>query len=175
MPTEREDGSGKVGNRVDSGRERTGTANAAPGSNPLPAAMIPKTSLLPQDVSTDRYDCRELRAASQSINIRFAYASSSLHQAILPALESFAMRLRSCPSTKVIIEGHTDSDGRAVWNQSLSVHRAKAVLEHLVRAGVQPSQLSAIGFGQSRPYAPNVSTKNKRSNRRAALVVDVPR
>jgi OmpA-OmpF porin, OOP family len=126
-------------------------------------------------VSADHHDCRELRAAGQSINIPFDYASSSLNQGILPALQSFAVRLRSCPSTKVIIEGHTDSDGRAAWNQSLSVHRAKVVLEHLVRAGVQPSQLSAIGFGQSRPYAPNVSTKNKRSNRRVALVVDVPR
>ena len=175
-PTEREDDSGKVGNRVDNGNERTGTANAAAESDPLPAATTPKTSLLlPQNVSADRHDCRELRAASQSINIPFDYASSSLNQAILPALESFAVRLRSCPSTKVIIEGHTDSDGRAAWNQSLSVHRAKAVLEHLVHAGVQPSQLSAIGFGQSRPYAPNVSTKNKRSNRRVALVVDVPR
>jgi outer membrane protein OmpA-like peptidoglycan-associated protein len=145
-------------------------------SNPLPTATIPKTSLpLPQNVPTDHHDCRELRAASKSINIPFDYASSSLNQAILPALESFAVRLRSCPSTKVIIEGHTDSDGRADWNRSLSVHRAKAVLEHLVHAGVQPSQLSAIGFGQSRPYAPNVSTKNKRSNRRVALVVDVPR
>jgi outer membrane protein OmpA-like peptidoglycan-associated protein len=175
MPTEREDGSGKVGNRVDIGHERTGTVHAAGESNPLPAAMTPKTSLLPQNVSADRPDCRELRAASQSINILFAHASSSLNQAILPALDSFAMRLRSCPSTKVIIEGHTDSDGSAAWNQSLSVHRAKAVLDRLVHAGVQPSQLSAIGFGQSRPYAPNVSTKNKRSNRRAALVVDVPR
>ena len=174
--TEREDGPGKVGNRVDNGNERTGTANAAAESDPLPTATIPKTSLLlPQNVPADRHDCRELRAASKSINIPFDYASSSLNQAVLPALESFAMRLRSCPSTKVIIEGHTDSDGRAVWNQSLSVHRAKAVLEHLVHAGVQPSQLSAIGFGQSRPYAPNVSTKNKRSNRRVALVVDVPR
>jgi outer membrane protein OmpA-like peptidoglycan-associated protein len=175
-PTEREDGSEKVGNRVDNGHERTGTANAAAESDPMPTAAIPKTSLLlPQNVSADRHDCRELRAASQSINIPFDYASSSLNQAVLPALKSFAMRLRSCPSTKVTIEGHTDSDGRAVWNQSLSVHRAKAVLEHLVHAGVQPSQLSAIGFGQSRPYAPNVSTKNKRSNRRVALVVDVPR
>jgi outer membrane protein OmpA-like peptidoglycan-associated protein len=174
-PTEREDGSGNVGNRVDNERERTGTANTAGESNPSLTATTPKTSLLPQNVSADRHDCRELRAASQSINIPFAYASSSLNQAILPALESFAMRLRSCPSTKVIIEGHTDSDGRAAWNQLLSVHRAEAVLAHLVRAGVQSSQLSAIGFGQSRPLAPNVSTKNKRSNRRAALVVDVPR
>ena len=176
IPTEREDDSAKVGNRVDNGNERTGTVNAAAENDPLPAATTPKTSLLlPQNVSADRHDCRELGAASQSINIPFDYASSSLNQAILPALESFALRLRSCPSTKVIIEGHTDSDGRAAWNQSLSVHRAKAVLEHLVYAGVQPSQLSAIGFGQSRPYAPNVSTKNKRSNRRVALVVDVRR
>jgi len=174
-PTEREDDTEKVGNRVDNGNERTGTVNAAAESDPLPAATTPKTALLlPQNVPADRHDCGELRAASQSINIPFDYASSSLTQAILPTLESFAARLRSCPSTKVIIEGHTDSDGRAAWNQSLSVHRAKAVLEHLVHAGVQPSQLSAIGFGQSRPYAPNVSTKNKRSNRRVALVVDVP-
>ncbi len=170
-PTEREDDSAKIGDRVDNGKERTGTAEG----DPLPAATTPKTSPLLQNVSADSHDCRELRAASQSINIPFDYASSRLNQAILPALESFAARLRSCPSTKVIIEGHTDSDGRAAWNQSLSVHRAKAVLKHLVHAGVQPSQLSAIGFGQSRPYAPNVSTRNKRSNRRVALVVDVRR
>ncbi len=172
-PTEREGDSGKVGNRVNNGNERTGPANAAAESDPLPAATTPKTSLLlPQNVSAD---CGELRAAGQWINIPFDYASSSLKQAILPALEAFAVRLRSCPSTKVSIEGHTDSDGRAAWNRSLSVRRAKTVLEHLVHAGAQPSQLSAIGFGQSRPYAPNVSTKNKRSNRRVALVVDVPR
>ena len=87
-PTEREDDSGKVGNRVDNGNERTGTANAAAESDPLPAATTPKTSLLlPQNVSADRHDCRELRAAGQSINIPFDYASSSLNQAVLPALE----------------------------------------------------------------------------------------
>ena len=175
-PTEREDASAKVGNGVDNGNERTATATAAAESDPLPAATTPKTSLLvPQNTPADRRDCRELRAASQSINIPFDYGSSSLNEAVLPALESFAARLRSCPSTKVIVEGHTDSDGSAAWNQALSVHRAKAVARHLVHAGVQPSQLSAIGFGQSRPYAPNVSTRSKRSNRRVALVVDVHR
>jgi outer membrane protein OmpA-like peptidoglycan-associated protein len=169
-PSEGEDDPVKARNRV------AGALDAESASDPLPAATTPKTSLLlSQDLSADHHDCRELHAASQSINISFGYASSRLDQAILPALESFAARLRSCPSTKVIIEGHTDSDGRAAWNRSLSVHRAKAVLEQLVHAGVPRSQLSAIGFGQSRPYAPNVSAKNKRSNRRAALVVDVRR
>jgi outer membrane protein OmpA-like peptidoglycan-associated protein len=174
--TERENDSAKVGNRVDNEHERAGTLRAAAEIDQLPAATTLQTSLLsPQNVAADRHDCRELGAASQSIHISFDYASSGLKQAILPALDSFAGSLRSCPTIKVIIEGHTDSDGRAAWNQSLSVRRAKAVLEHLVHAGVSPSQLSAIGFGQSRPHAPNVSTQNKRSNRRVALVVDVRR
>ena len=175
-PTEEEDHSAKVGNRVDNGSERTGAADAAGEGDPLPAAASSKTAwLAPQNVPADRHDCRELGAASQSIHISFDYGSSGLNQAALSALEAFAVKLRSCPSTMVMIEGHTDSDGRAAWNQLLSVRRANAVLEHLVLAGVPPSQLSAIGFGQSRPYAPNVSTKNKRNNRRVALVVDVRR
>ena len=175
-PTAREDDLGKIGNRADDANERPGQANTAVESDPLPTATTPNNSLpLPQKVSADHHDCRELRAAGRSINIQFDYASSSLNQAILPTLEAFAARLRSCPSAKVTIEGHTDSDGRADWNQSLSVRRAKAVLAHLVHAGAQLGQLSAIGFGQSRPSAPNVSTKNKRSNRRASLVVDLPR
>jgi outer membrane protein OmpA-like peptidoglycan-associated protein len=173
-PAEHEDGSAKVGNSRENGSERTGAADAAAEGDPLPAATSSKTTLLaPQNAPADRRDCRELGAASQSIRITFDYASSGLKKAILPALDAFAGSLRSCPSTKVTIEGHTDSDGRAASNQSLSVRRAKAVLEHLVHAGVSPGQLSAIGFGQSRPHAPNVSTQNKRSNRRVALVVHV--
>ncbi len=174
--TEHEDGSAKVGSREPNGSELTGAADASGEGDPLPAATISKTALLaPQEVPADRYDCRELGAASQSIHISFDHGSSGLQKVALPALEAFAVKLRLCPSAKVTVEGHTDSDGSAVSNQSLSVRRAKAVLEHLVHAGVSPDQLSAIGFGQSRPHAPNVSSKNKRSNRRVALVVDVRR
>jgi outer membrane protein OmpA-like peptidoglycan-associated protein len=174
--TEHEDGSAKVGSREDNRSELIGAADVSGEGDPLPAATISKTALLAlQEVPADRYDCRELGAASQSILISFDYGSSGLKQVALPALESFAVQLRLCPSAKVTVEGHTDSDGSVVSNQSLSVRRAKAVLEHLVHAGVSPGQLSAIGFGQSRPHAPNVSSKNKRSNRRVALVVDVRR
>jgi len=176
IPTRHEDDSAKAGNRADNASERTGAGDGAAESDLLSAATTAKTSLLvEQNVPADRHDCRDLGAASESIHISFDYASAGLKQAILPALDAFAGSLRSCPSSRVIIEGHTDSDGSAAGNQSLSVRRAKAVLEHLVHAGVPSSQLAAIGFGQSRPYAPNVSTKNKRSNRRVALVVDVGR
>jgi outer membrane protein OmpA-like peptidoglycan-associated protein len=174
--TDNEDGSAKVGSREDNGSERIAAADASAEGDPLPAATLSKTALLaPQEVPADRYDCRELGPASQSIHISFDYGSSGLQQVALPALEVFAVKLRLCPSARVTVEGHTDSDGSVVSNQLLSVRRAKAVLDRLVHAGVSPDQLSAIGFGPSRPHAPNVSSKNKRSNRRVALVVDVRR
>ena len=42
----------------------------------------------------------------------------------------------------------------------------------LLKAGVAPEQLTAVGFGASRPIAPNTSNDNKRKNRRIELNVD---
>jgi outer membrane protein OmpA-like peptidoglycan-associated protein len=123
--------------------------------------------------SVDHHDCRELSALGRAINIQFDYASSILNPSVLTSLNAFAERLRSCPSVKVIIEGHTDSDGRASRNRTLSIQRARMVLKHIAKSSATPGQLAAIGFGQSRPYLPNVSSMNKRSNRRAVLVVEV--
>jgi len=171
-PAEHIAGAGKARSLTDDESERTALATA----NASLDATSPKSALPPpQTASLGRQDCRELRAVGQAINIQFDYASADLTQAALAALEAFAVRLRSCPSVKVTIEGHTDSDGSAARNQALSIHRAKAVRERLVHAGAKPSQLSTIGFGQSHPYAPNVSTENKRSNRRVAFVVALPR
>jgi outer membrane protein OmpA-like peptidoglycan-associated protein len=121
----------------------------------------------------DHRDCRELNAFGRAINIQFDYASSILKRPILASLDAFASKLRSCPSAKVIIEGHTDSDGRASRNRALSLRRARVVQDHIVKAGAHLEQLTTIGLGQTRPSAPNVSTANKRSNRRAVLIVEL--
>ena len=81
-PAAREDDLGKIGNRADDGNEQPRQASTAVESDPLPTATTPNNSLpLPQNVSADHHDCRELRAAGRSINIQFDYASSSLNQA----------------------------------------------------------------------------------------------
>ena len=128
---------------------------------------------LPAVPPVDHRDCRELNAFGRAINIQFDYASSILKRPISTSLNAFASKLRSCPSAKVIIEGHTDSDGRASRNRALSVRRARVVQDHIVKAGAHLEQLTTIGFGQTRPSAPNVSTANKRSNRRAVLIVEL--
>jgi outer membrane protein OmpA-like peptidoglycan-associated protein len=138
-----------------------------PRSPPVFATAAPP----PQPTVTAPAECGSLSATGRHILINFDYGRSHLEPAARAALTDFAAKLRACPASKVTIEGHTDSDGRADRNRTLSLRRAQAVHKHLVAAGVDPDQLATIGFGQTRPTVPNVSQKNKRSNRRAALVV----
>ncbi len=119
--------------------------------------------------------CEEMEAAARSMRVQFGYASASLDVAATSLLDAFAGRLLACGTGRVIIEGHADPDGDADRNQALSVRRAQAVWRHLVKAGASPERLSVVGYGHSRPDAPNVTPEDKHRNRRAILVVDTPR
>ena len=117
--------------------------------------------------------CRDVVAsAAGTVAIRFEFASASLSQPSLDALNRLAATVKSCPAARMTIEGHTDSDGDLARNQRLSERRAQAVRQSLVDAGIRADQLSAIGRGQARPVAPNDTSENKRRNRRIELVVE---
>jgi outer membrane protein OmpA-like peptidoglycan-associated protein/osmotically-inducible protein OsmY len=78
---------------------------------------------------------------------------------------------KTCPSQDIEIAAHTDSDGSDVYNQDLSERRAKSVVEYLVREGVAGTILKAVGYGESRPIAPNDTPENKQKNRRVVFTV----
>ena len=71
--------------------------------------------------------------------------------------------------TLLRIEGHTDSDGNAADNQTLSEKRAMSVARWLVAVGVKCDRLIPVGFGQTRPIVPNDTPDNKAQNRRVAF------
>ncbi|TRZ94461.1 chemotaxis protein MotB [bacterium] len=83
---------------------------------------------------------------------------------------------RDVPNSDVAIEGHTDNDPikHSGWksNWELSSARALAVLHYLVdECKVKPQRLSANGYGEFRPVAPNDSAQNKQKNRRVEIVI----
>ena len=78
--------------------------------------------------------------------------------------------------SNVAVEGHTDNDPikHSNWesNWELSSARALAVLHYLVDEGsVNPKRLSANGYGEYHPVAPNDTLQNKQKNRRVEIVI----
>lgn len=83
---------------------------------------------------------------------------------------------RDVPNSAVAVEGYTDNDPikYSGWktNWELSSARALAVLHYLVDGcKVEPQRLSANGYGEFHPVAPNDSVQNKQKNRRVEIVI----
>lgn len=71
----------------------------------------------------------------------------------------------------MVVEGHTDSQGKADMNQELSQKRAEAVRTYLVSRGIAADRITAQGFGPTRSVADNASPEGRANNRRVEIVV----
>lgn len=75
------------------------------------------------------------------------------------------------PDSKMVVEGHTDSQGSASFNQNLSQERAQSVRDYLVSRGIASDRITASGFGPSRSIADNGTAEGRANNRRVEIVV----
>jgi OmpA-OmpF porin, OOP family len=103
--------------------------------------------------------------------ISFAVAAATLAPDAEPLIDELAEILGECPDVAVEVAGHTDSDGSEAANRRLSQERAAAVRQALSARGVENDRLSAVGYGQAQPIAPNDTPENKARNRRIELIV----
>ena len=78
---------------------------------------------------------------------------------------------------QIDIVGHTDSDPirKSKWrdNLELSVQRSSAVARYFIAHGVPDKQVCAVGYGSTRPVAPNDTAAGKARNRRVEIVVHI--
>jgi outer membrane protein OmpA-like peptidoglycan-associated protein len=75
------------------------------------------------------------------------------------------------PESKIVVEGHTDSQGTVSSNQDLSQRRAQAVRDYLVSRGISGDRMTSQGFGSTRSIADNASAEGRANNRRVEIVV----
>jgi outer membrane protein OmpA-like peptidoglycan-associated protein len=75
--------------------------------------------------------------------------------------------------SKIIIEGHTDSDGDAADNQTLSNKRANLVVKFLINTYpfITDGMIEARGYGENQPIVPNDTPENKKLNRRIEVII----
>ncbi len=104
-------------------------------------------------------------------NVLFASGKSTLLAEAQKKLDSVAEALKNQEDHKMVVEGHTDSQGTESSNVELGAKRAQAVRDYLVSRGVPSDKISSIGVGQARPIASNSSAEGRAQNRRVEIIV----
>lgn len=105
-------------------------------------------------------------------NIYFDVNKSDVKPSMRARLSEIARALATVPNQRVLIEGHTDSDGTDEYNLQLSRLRADSVRSILVAGGVSPERIEAQGYGETKPVATNASAAGKAQNRRVEIVIE---
>ena len=110
----------------------------------------------------------------QSVNLKIEFDSNSY--AIRP--DSFrlinelgkALTDDRIKGKKLILKGHTDSDGEDAYNLTLSLNRALSVQSYLVgNFAIEPDRIKVVGYGEALALVPNTSAANKQLNRRVEV------
>lgn len=105
-------------------------------------------------------------------SVEFNRKEAKILSVSYPELDKLASFLIKHPTRKVNIEGHTDIVGDAHKNFQLSEKRAYAVAAYLVKKGVPAEQLSAKGFGGTKPLVKSDDKKYHPENRRVAFIFE---
>ena len=110
--------------------------------------------------------------------ILFPEGGWELHRTGEATLAKIIPTLTSLQNQRIVVEGFTDNvsispelRNRFPSNWELSTARATGVVRYLVAQGVNANILSAQGFGDSRPVAPNDTAQGRAKNRRVEIVI----
>lgn len=103
--------------------------------------------------------------------IFFEFGKARILPVSYPLLDEVARVIIENPDLVIQIEGHTDNKGSLQFNMKLSQDRANSVREYLIKKGVEPNRLKAVGFGPTRPIADNATEEGRAKNRRVEFVI----
>jgi len=104
-------------------------------------------------------------------NIFFETGKAELTETSMIEINNLYNLMVQNPDIKVEISGHTDNVGSGAANKALSQERATVVVKALVTKGTQANRLTAKGYGDSAPVAPNDTDENRQLNRRTEFKI----
>jgi large repetitive protein len=105
--------------------------------------------------------------------VYFETGSAKILEKSFGLLNQVANTMKNHGEMKLVkIEGHTDDVGDDAFNLKLSQKRADSVRDYLIAQGVEAGRLKAIGYGETKPVAPNSTPRGRETNRRVAFSID---
>lgn len=104
-------------------------------------------------------------------NVFFDTNEYSLLPASLTELNTLKELLKNNAGLQIEIQGHTDNVGNDLENEKLSLQRAKAVYDFLVKDEIAPERLTFKGYGERNPVVPNDTEAQRKQNRRTSFII----
>ena len=142
-------------------------ADCDPSAAPKKAEVAPAPKPVPPPVAAPAPVAEKITLKAGAL---FDSGKSDLKTAGQRELDDLASKLKGTQGIESIqVTGHTDSQGQAAFNQTLSEQRAAAVKSYLINKGVDGNKISTRGMGASNPVADNATASGRAQNRRVEL------
>ena len=124
----------------------------------------------PEGSATDCSDIPQPElGCGSTVYVQFEFNSAQLRGESDPILSDLFEGLQAASQATIVIEGHTSSEGSDDYNQQLSERRAQSVVDDLVRRGLAPGRIRAVGKGEAEPIASNKNEAGRSLNRRVSV------
>jgi OOP family OmpA-OmpF porin len=104
-------------------------------------------------------------------DLLFDTGKSTIQPNSYKSVNDLAELLLNRKTMVVEISGHTDNVGNPADNMKLSQDRANTVRNYLIKKGVEPNRVTAVGYGDTKPVADNTTPKGRQMNRRTEVKI----
>jgi len=105
-------------------------------------------------------------------DITFEFDKATLTDVGRGRVYLIAQKLKEGKNVKVEVQGHTDYIGTEEYNKELGLKRAETVKAELVRLGVDPTRMSTVSYGESKPLIDMKTPWARAVNRRTEFVIE---
>ncbi|MBD3638006.1 MAG: OmpA family protein [Crocinitomicaceae bacterium] len=99
-------------------------------------------------------------------NVTFDEGKWDIKKEAIPDLQNIVEIMLIFPDVNLKIEAHTNSRGDDEDNLQLSIKRAESVKGYIVSKGIDPTRITAEGFGETKPKQSNDTPEGLKANRR---------
>ena len=156
------------------------TIEEATGIAPREEKVVKEIEQIIQDQAISDYVDVYRQGEKIIIQIRgtalFGSSEANLNTTAQPIFEEVIKVFERYPEYSINIRGHTDNlpmrSQRYPSNWELSTARAASVLRWFVEQGIAPERMTASGYADYAPIAPNDSPENRAINRRVEFVLE---
>ncbi|HDZ42136.1 MAG TPA: PKD domain-containing protein [Bacteroidetes bacterium] len=128
--------------------------------------VVIKAVVLTDPPEKDLYNLRKIYSTSADRCFNNTYVLTS-HALIM--LDQVVNLMNRYPEIKLEVGVHTDSSGADESNLGVSQRRADTMVNYLINRGIRSNRLYAVGYGETKPIAPNYFEHDRKRNRRVEL------